>query len=158
MDGPLRGPRLLEALGGAMELQSLYALVANLLLVAHLLFVIFVVLGLMLVLAGKILSWSWVRNPWFRIAHLLAISVVVLQSWFGLICPLTIWEMELRSKAGEAVYQSSFIMHWLNELLYYQAPQWAFVACYTVFGALVFSSWFFVKPRSFTVEGQRGDS
>ena len=141
-----------------MEPQSLYSLVANLLLVAHLLFVIFVVLGLILVLAGKILSWGWVRNPWFRIAHLLAISVVVIQSWFSVTCPLTIWEMELRSKAGEVVYENAFIMHWLNEILYFQAPQWVFVVCYTVFGALVFSSWFFVRPRSFTVGGQLGSS
>ena len=141
-----------------MEPRSLYTLVANLLLVIHVLFVIFVVLGLMLVLAGKLLSWGWVRNPWFRIAHLLATSVVAVQSWFGVTCPLTIWEMELRSKAGEAVYKGSFIMHWLNEFLYYQAPQWAFVVCYTVFGALVFSSWFFVKPYSFTVGGQRSAS
>ena len=141
-----------------MEPEPLYALVANLLLVAHLMFVIFIVLGMLLVLAGKILSWGWVRNPWFRVAHLLGISVVVLQSWFGLTCPLTNWEMELRSKADEAVYESSFIAHWLNEVLYYQASQRAFVVCYTVFGVLVFSSWFFVKPRSFTAGGHRGSS
>ena len=141
-----------------MEPQSLYAFVANLLLVAHLLFVIFIVLGLLLVFAGKFLFWGWVRNPWFRIVHLLGIGVVVLQSWFGVTCPLTIWEMELRAKAGEAVYKSSFITHWLNELLYYQAPQWAFVVCYTMFGALVLSSWCFVNPRSFTAGGQRGAS
>lgn len=133
-----------------METQALYALVADALLVAHVLFVGFVVLGLILVFAGKSLSWQWVRNPWFRAIHLLAISVVVLQSWFGVICPLTVWEMELRSKSGQTGYDGSFITHWLNELLYYPAPPWVFVVCYTVFGCLVLSSWFWVRPRTFT--------
>ena len=81
-----------------MESSALYALAADALLVAHALFVVFVVLGLILIFAGKFLSWHWVRNPWFRVTHLLGISVVVLQSWFGVTCPLTIWEMALRSK------------------------------------------------------------
>ena len=83
-----------------MESSALYALAADALLVAHALFVVLVVLGLILIFAGKFLSWRWVRNPWFRVTHLLGISVVVLQSWFGVICPLTAWEMQLRSKIG----------------------------------------------------------
>jgi hypothetical protein len=132
-----------------MESQALYALVADALLVAHVLFVVFVVFGLIVVFAGNFLCWRWIRNPWFRVIHLLAISVVVLQSWFGVICPLTIWEMQLRSKSGQTSYDGSFITYWLNELLYYQAPPWVFVVCYTVFAGLVVSSWFLVRPRAF---------
>jgi hypothetical protein len=133
-----------------MESPALYALAADALLVAHALFVVFVVLGLILIFAGKFLSWQWVRNPWFRVTHLLGISVVVLQSWFGVICPLTVWEMELRAKAGMTAYEGSFITHWINVLLYYQAPPWVFVVCYTVFGGLVLCSWFLVRPRAFS--------
>ncbi len=133
-----------------MELQARYALAADALLVAHVLFVVFVLFGLILVFAGKFLCWQWVRNPWFRVIHLLAISVVVLQSWFGVICPLTVWEMELRAKSGHISYDGTFVTHWLNELLYYQAPPWVFVVCYTVFGGLVVSSWVWVRPRTFT--------
>ncbi len=141
-----------------MEFQALYSLVADAILVTHVLFVAFVVLGLILIFVGKFLSWLWVRNPWFRVTHLLGIGVVVLQSWFGVICPLTIWEMDLRSKAGETIYEGSFITHWLNELLYYQAPSWVFVVCYTVFGGLVLASWFLVRPRAFSVGFQSGPS
>jgi hypothetical protein len=133
-----------------MKSQTLYSLVADAILVMHVLFVAFVVLGLILIFVGKFLSWLWVRNPWFRLAHLLGIGVVVLQAWFGVICPLTIWEMDLRSKAGETIYEESFITHWLHELLYYQAPPWVFVTCYTVFGGLVLASWFLVRPRAFS--------
>ena len=141
-----------------MESRVLYSFFADALLVTHALFVVFVVLGLVFVFAGKFLSWQWVRNPWFRVAHLLGIGVVVLQSWFGVICPLTIWEMDLRSKAGETIYEGSFIRHWLKELLYYQAPPWVFVVCYTAFAGLVLASWFLVRPRAFSAGCQRGAS
>ena len=111
------------------------------------LFVAFVVFGLALILIGKIRNWSWVRNAWFRIAHLAAIGVVVLQSWFGIICPLTTWEMALRQRAGDAVYAGTFMSHWLESVLYYRAPAWVFAVCYTVFGALVVVSWFWVRPH-----------
>jgi hypothetical protein len=135
-----------------MESQALYSLLADAMLVTHVLFVVFVVLGLILVFVGGYLLWQWVRNPWFRVTHLLGIGVVVVQSWFGVICPLTIWEMELRLKAGETIYEGSFLTHWLGELLYLQAPWWVFVACYTVFGGLVLSSWFLVRPRAFSAK------
>jgi hypothetical protein len=135
-----------------MEPQTFYSLIADAILIGHLLFVVFVVLSLILVFIGGYLSWRWVRNPWFRVTHLLGIGVVVVQSWFGIICPLTIWEMELRSKAGETIYAGSFLTHWLGELLYLQAPWWVFVACYTVFGGLVLSSWFLVRPRAFSAK------
>jgi hypothetical protein len=141
-----------------MESQTLYSLVADAILVTHVLFVAFVVLGLILIFVGKFLSWLWVRNPWLRVIHLLGIGVVVLQAWFGVICPLTIWEMDLRSKTGETIYEGSFITHWLNELLYYQAPSWVFVVCYTAFGGLVLASWFLVRPRAFSVGMQSGAS
>ncbi len=83
-----------------MESKTLYLLVADVLLLTHVLFVVFVILGLLLIVAGKLLSWPWVQNPWFRLAHLIGIVVVALQSWLGAICPLTTWEMALRVKAG----------------------------------------------------------
>lgn len=130
-----------------MDAETLYLLAADLILFVHVLFVAFVVFGLIFILIGKPLHWDWVRNWRFRIAHLIAIGVVVLQSWFGMICPLTIWEMALREKAGDATYAGSFIAHWLDAILYYQAPPWVFAVAYTAFGALVVVSWFWVPPR-----------
>lgn len=133
-----------------MESGSLFLLAADLLLFVHLIFVAFVVLGLVLIFLGKRLRWSWVRNPWFRIAHLLAIGIVVVQSWLGGLCPLTTWEMKFRERAGDAVYSGSFIAHWLEKILYYQASPWVFTVSYTVFGAIVIATWFWVRPRGFT--------
>ncbi|MDH3276008.1 MAG: DUF2784 domain-containing protein [Gammaproteobacteria bacterium] len=132
-----------------MESDFLFLIAADILLFSHVLFVVFVVLGLVLILVGKSLGWAWILNPWFRIAHLAAIGIVVLQSWVGVICPLTTWEMALRERAGSAVYSGSFISHWLEALLYYQAPAWVFTVCYTIFAAAVVASWFWVRPRRF---------
>ena len=120
---------------------------ADLLLILHTLLVAFVILGLVATFAGHFVGWRWVRNFWFRLSHLIVIGIVVLQSWLGVLCPLTDWEMALRAKAGEAGYEGSFIQHWLQSILYYSAPAWVFILVYTVFGALVRASWFLVRPR-----------
>lgn len=132
-----------------MSSKTIYLAAADALLFTHVLFVAFVIIGLLLILAGRLFSWSWVRNPWFRVVHVAGIVVVVLQSWLGVICPLTIWEMEFRAKADDAVYAGSFISHWLERLLYYEAPDWAFIVCYTTFGLLVLLCWFWVRPFPF---------
>jgi Protein of Unknown function (DUF2784) len=126
-----------------------FRLAADGLLLLHVLFVAFVVLGLALIIAGGLRNWHWVRNPWFRSAHLAAIGVVVAQAWLGRLCPLTVGEMALRQRAGDAVYRGSFIAHWLDELLYFDAPGWVFTAVYSLFALLVGLSWFLVRPRSF---------
>jgi len=130
-----------------MESSTIIQLAADAVLLLHALFVVFVVSGLVLVLLGGALGWGWVRLRWFRITHLAAIGVVVVQSWLGVICPLTTLEMALRTRAGESGYPGSFIAHWVEAVLYYQAPTWVFVVCYTAFGALVVASWFWVRPR-----------
>jgi hypothetical protein len=130
-----------------MEAKLYYLIAADAMLFIHVLFVVFVVLGLFLIFSGKLLAWSWVYNFRFRSAHLAAIGIVVLQSWLDTICPLTTWEMGLRAKAGDTVYVGSFIGHWLQTLLYYRAPEWVFMLLYTLFGALVIASWYWVRPR-----------
>ena len=133
-----------------MESGFQYVLAADLLLFTHVLFVAFVIIGLVLIVIGRILDWTWVRNPWFRFAHLAAIGVVALQSWVGVICPLTTWEMALRQRADQIVYSGSFISHWLESLLYVQAPAWLFTVAYTAFAGIVLACWFWVRPRPFT--------
>jgi len=129
--------------------ESLYIILADTVLILHVLVVLFVVVGLVAIYTGKALAWSWIRNPWFRIFHVMATTVVAIQSWFGVLCPLTTLEMSLRNQAGGATYSSSFIEYWLGALLYYQAPSWVFMLAYSLFGILVLASWFFVRPRPF---------
>ena len=124
-----------------------YLLAADAVLLLHVLFVAFVVAGLLLILAGRLLSWDWVRNWWFRVIHLGAIGIVVLQAWLGVICPLTRLEMYLRDKAGDTTYAGSFVSHWLEAILYYRAPAWVFAVAYTLFAIVVVMSWVWVRPH-----------
>jgi len=133
-----------------VKTSMIYLLAADAILVLHVLFVAFVVIGLLLIFLGKTCGWSWVRNPWFRLVHLAAINVVMIQSWLGVMCPLTSWENALRSLAGDTVYAGSFISYSLDTLLYYRAPVWAFIVCYTTFGTIVVASWIWIRPRPFT--------
>ena len=130
---------------------KLLILAADIILVIHVMFVGFVVLGLFSIYIGLVMHWQWVRNRLFRVLHLLAIAFVVIQSWLGMICPLTIWEMELRRSADVDTYSGAFIQYWLHKLLYYSAPDWVFILIYTVFGSLVLASWFVVRPRRWRI-------
>ena len=133
-----------------MSQEIVFVLLADALLITHLLFVGFVVMGLAAIYLGLVLNWSWVRNAWWRALHLISIGIVVFQSWLGIVCPLTIWEMALREKAGVETYSDSFVQHWLQSILYYNAPEWVFVVVYTIFGGLVVGSWFIVRPNRFS--------
>lgn len=124
-----------------------YALLADVVLVLHFAVVVFVVGGLLAVVAGGALKWRWVRGRAFRWLHLAAIAVVVAQAWLGRLCPLTTLESWLRTQAGSVAYQSSFIEHWLQRWLYYEAPPWVFTTAYTAFAVLVLWAWWRVPPR-----------
>jgi len=126
-----------------------YGFFADLVLILHVSFVAFVVFGLIFILCGGLCGWKWIRNPWFRSAHLGAIALVVIQAWLGIICPLTIVENDLREKGGEFTYGGSFIAHWLHKVLFFQAAPWVFGLCYTLFGIAVIFSWLKYRPRPF---------
>lgn len=129
-------------------LAMIYRLLADIILIMHGMFIAFVVLGLVLIPIGVLRQWSWIRNLWFRVIHLLAIGIVVAESWFGEICPLTEWESRLREAAGGVGYTQSFIAHWLHEIIFYDIEPDIFTALYTGFGILVLLAWFLVPPRS----------
>lgn len=129
-----------------MDINILYLVAADATLALHILTVIFVIFGLMFIFMGKLLHWQWVRNSWFRGLHLLTIAVVVIQSWAGVLCPLTILEMWFREQGSGEVYAGSFITYWMQSLLYYQAPAWVFTTVYSIFGAAVLLSWIIVRP------------
>jgi hypothetical protein len=85
-----------------------YGLAANLILVLHLGFVCFVVLGGLLV------------AKWRRVVflHIPAVLWGVLIEYQGWICPLTPLEQRLRQAAGQVGYSGGFIEHYLLPVLY----------------------------------------
>ena len=86
----------------------IYRVLADLVLVVHLGFVVFVVLGGWLVL-------RWPRLAW---VHVPAAAWGVLIEYAGWICPLTPLENSFRMKGGGAGYGGGFVEHYLLPTLY----------------------------------------
>ncbi|MFY9316350.1 MAG: DUF2784 domain-containing protein [Burkholderiales bacterium] len=118
-------------------------MLADLLLVLHFLIAGFIVLGLILVWAGALAGWRWIRNPWFRYLHLAAIVFVAAEALLGVACPLTLWEDVLRG----GVRPESFIGRWVYRLLYYNAPEWVFTSVYVAWAAAALLTLRLVPPR-----------
>ncbi|MCC6473132.1 MAG: DUF2784 domain-containing protein [Burkholderiales bacterium] len=118
-------------------------MLADLVLALHLAFVVFVVGGFGLVLAGAALGWAWVRSARLRAIHLAAMALVALESLAGIACPLTLLENALRAHEDSR----SFIGRWVARLVYYELPEWLFVLAYVAFLAAVVAAWFLIPPR-----------
>lgn len=124
-----------------------YQLLADLVLALHVAIVAFVVGGLVMVIAGNLLRWQWVNAWWFRLSHLGAIGFVVAETWLGIVCPLTSLEVWLRAHARQGTYTGGFIEHWLQHVLYYDAPPWVFTTVYSLFALAVLATWWYYPPR-----------
>ena len=103
-----------------------YEIAADLTATLHFTFIGFVVFG---VLFGR-------RSRLWMALHLAAMAYGVMIEVFYWYCPLTILEQYLRSKAGRGQYQDAFIAHYLNRVIYLDAPQWTLVLA----AALVFAA------------------
>ena len=102
----------------------LYRLGADAVLLLHLAFIIFVLLGGLLV--------AWKRG--FLLLHLPAIAWGLFVELSGRPCPLTHWETLLRRLAGSAGYEAGFIEHYLLPLIY---PAWLSVPVQYLLAAIV---------------------
>jgi hypothetical protein len=120
---------------------------ADLIVVFHACYVGFVVLGLVAILAGIVFRWGWVRNFWFRAVHLLMIGIVVGEALAGVPCPLTVWEKQLRTQAGQASYAGDFLGYWAHRLIFYRAEPWVFTLIYALFGLAVLAAFVLAPPR-----------
>lgn len=85
-----------------------FRIAADLVLVLHLAFIAFVMLGALLVLRCRPLA--WVHGPAAGWGAFVEIT--------GRVCPLTIWENSFRRSAGENGYAESFIEHYLLPVIY----------------------------------------
>lgn len=118
-------------------------MLADLVLILHVGFVLFVVGAAILTALGGVLRWQWVRRRSFRYAHVGAILFVVAEALLGIACPLTVLEDRLRGSTETR----SFIGRWLGELLYYDLPEWVFTIVYVFFAAFVLALWRWVPPN-----------
>ena len=85
-----------------------YRILADVVLLGHLGFILFVVLG------GIAVRW----RRWMAIVHLPCAAYGAAIEHWGWICPLTPMENRLRSLAGERGYTGGFVEHYLVPIVY----------------------------------------
>jgi Protein of Unknown function (DUF2784) len=125
----------------------IYDAIADLVVTIHAAYVGFVVLGFTAIVLGSAMGWRWVRNLYFRVAHLAAILLVCLEALIGVPCPLTTLENRLRVLSRGRPYAEAFVGHLLDRLVFYSFPQWLFTMVYLSFGALVLLTFILAPPR-----------
>lgn len=130
-------------------MQTLCRIAADATVCFHMAYVLFVLIGQISVMVGACCGWKWVRNTTFRLLHLLAISIVVVESWLGITCPLTTLEKNLRAKSGAASYNGDFIANAVHDVLFIECEPWVFTTMYSLFGLAVLVTLFACPPRAF---------
>ena len=127
-------------------MQLLFRLAADLTVICHTGYALFILFGQLAILVGAWQGWRWIRGRRFRLIHLTAILIVVAESLLGIVCPLTTLEKWLRTQAGQATYQGEFLARWAHELLFVEASPEVLASCYAAFGLCVVLSIWFVPP------------
>ena len=125
-------------------------LLADLVVVIHLLFILFVALGGLLAL-----RWRWV--PWL---HLPAAAWGGFVELTGRICPLTPLENQLRRAAGSAGYEGDFIEHYLLPVIYpaglTREIQFGLAALLVVLNAVIYTIVWRRREMAGTADGRTG--
>ena len=117
-------------------------LLADIILIIHFLFVLFIVGSVPAIWIGARLGWRFVRNIRFRLVHLGAILFVSLESLASMVCPLTLLEDSLRRTPAD----TSFIQRWLHRILFYDVPEGVLTVLHVMFAILVAVTFKFVPP------------
>ena len=119
---------------------------ARAVLYLHFAVVLFNVFWLIAVPLGWACGWRFVRNYWWRGAHLAALFVVALQAALGRLCFLTIWQNELDALApaeGPAPVLDRLVI----KAVFWPLPMWVFVMLYLAALAWALALWRLVPPQ-----------
>jgi hypothetical protein len=110
-----------------------YSLLADLVLVLHLLFIVFVTAGGLLVLRRPKLAWL----------HLPAVVWGILIEWYRLPCPLTPLEKWALTQAGKLSYEGGFIGHYLMSIIY-PGPMPLWLTLSLAVAVLLINLWYYL--------------
>lgn len=111
-------------------------------LAVHVAVIAFNIFGLVAVPLGKWRGWRWVRGFRWRAAHIASLALVALQAVLGRACFLTDWQQALTGAAET----EPLIMRWVNSLIYWELPMWAFGAAYVAVFAYALWLWRWARP------------
>lgn len=117
---------------------------ATFVLALHLAVIVFNVAGCLLIPVGAWRGWQWVREFWWRLAHLLSLAVVAAQALSGRACFLTIWQGDISGTS----HVQPLIASWIDRVIYWSLPLWVFAVAYAVVFVYVIVLWIVVRPRA----------
>ena len=124
------------------------ALLADLVVVFHSFYVAFAVGGELVILAGAIFKWKFIRRIIPRALHLASVVLVAAESLLGISCPVTILENRLRTAAGQHTEEDiTFVGRIIRNIIFYDFPDWVFTLMYVGFGVMVIATFVFIPPR-----------
>ena len=116
---------------------------ADLVVVVHLAYFVFVVGGFVCIVLGAWRGWPWIRNPWFRTAHLAAVFIVLAENLFAWNCPLNVAETSLRAASPEAPDAAG---GFLDFLLHHTLTERALEIIYWTIGVALVVLFVVVRP------------
>ena len=121
-------------------------MLAEAVLAVHLVVIAFNVFGLVAIPLGGWLGWPWVRIRWWRWLHLASMAMVAVQAVAGQACVLTIVQARLSGATGAR--PEPLIVGFVNRLIFWPLPLWAFAAFYVLLLAYVLALLKLVPPGS----------
>lgn len=119
------------------------ALLGQSVLAIHLAVIAFNIAGLIVIPLGAALGWRWVRVMWWRVLHLASLGATAAQAVLGRACFLTDWQDGLTGGGA----RDPLVMRWVNSVIYWPLPMWAFTVGYVAVFAYVVGLWWFVRPQ-----------
>jgi len=124
-----------------------YKIVADIIVVLHFLWIIFMLLGFFLTIYG--FFWRKFFDWWlFRTLHLSGILFVGILTLLRKFCPLTILENLSRIRySPNSTYPGSFIVHYIEKLVYPDVNQTLLRIC-TVLVATFILAIYMIRPPS----------
>ena len=118
-------------------MKTLFLAAADAVVVIHLLWILFLILG---ALPGS----RWAGVKW---THLAALVFSIALQVFGWICPLTHLEVWLRQLGGAQPYEGTFIRQYIEQVVYVEIPRGALFAGTLLVVALSLWLYFWPRPR-----------
>jgi hypothetical protein len=121
-------------------------MLASIILAIHVAIILFNLFWLVAIPVGAWRRWAFVKQFWWRMAHLASMSIVAGQALAGRACFLTIWQDEL-SGSGLHGNAPPLIMRWVNSVVFWPLPLWVFAAAYCALLGYVLALLWLVPPR-----------
>ena len=120
----------------------------------HLAYFVGVVAGLLCIAFGPP-HWTWTRNLWLRLAHALAIAIVVVENAGAWACPLNVIEDGLRTSSSGARQTATGTGYLLDQLLYHVLSGRVLEILWLAFAVAAVTLFVTKPPRLRSVERRR---